>query len=128
MMMKRTVMLFSAVLVLLLAACGSNVDEQTEKKVTKQAKEVVTLLNEEKYEELIKKSDSKMKKELTLESFREVISNLKESGTFEKFEKSSVEEKENIYVTVLVAKYSKDKRVFTISFNKQDEVAGLFYK
>ena len=128
MMMKRIIMLFGAVLVLLLAACGSNVDEQTEKKITKQAKEVVALLNEEKYEEVTEKFSSKMKRDLTADKLGEASTIVKDSGTFEKFDKSTVIEKENNYVAVLVAKYSKDKRVFTISFNKQDEVVGLYLK
>lgn len=33
-----------------------------------------------------------------------------------------------VYVTVLVAKYSEKKRVYTISFNEAEEIVGLFIK
>nr|WP_274308458.1 hypothetical protein [Solibacillus daqui] len=41
-------------------------------------------------------------------------------------EKSTVEEKDGMKVVVLVAQYSNEKRVFTITFDDKDKIAGLF--
>ncbi|WP_338752639.1 DUF3887 domain-containing protein [Bacillus sp. FJAT-52991] len=116
-------------LLFLLSACGAaKVDEKTSEKMIKQAKEVVQLLNVQQYEELTETFDSRMKEELTEEKLKEIEPILEESGQFEKFEKSSVEEKDDNYIVVLVAKYEKDERIFTVAFNKSDQVSGLFVK
>lgn len=122
-------MVVGAIIVFTLAACGGNkVEDATAKKYIAKAEELVSLLNEAKYEEIHAMFDERMKTDLSVEQMVNLTPIIEESGEFEKIDKSSVEEKEGYYVVVLVGKYSEGKRIYTISFNEQEEVAGLFIK
>lgn len=128
-MNKLLLMVLGIIMVFGLAACGGNkVDETTTEKYREQAEKVVTLLNEGNYSEIHTMFDEKMTTGLPLEKMNELTPLIEESGTFEKVDKFSVEEKDGFYVSVLVAKYSETKRVYTISFNEDEEVVGLFIK
>lgn len=112
-----------------LAACGDKVDDDTSDKFITKAEEVVSLLNEESYQEVHAMFDETMEEGLPVDDMREMFPPIFErSGDFEAFKKSSVEEKDDHYTVVLAANYSKENRVFTITLNEQEEVAGLFVK
>lgn len=126
-MKKVLVTIFSAVLILLLVACGgNNVDDSVAEKYISKTEEIISLLNEENYEEVHAMFDDEMETELTVEDMNEFTSIIEGSGEFEDFDKSSVEENNGHYITVITGKYSNENRVFTITFNKDDEIAGLF--
>lgn len=115
--------------VLLLAACGGKkVDDETANLYSGKAEEVVSLLNEGNTEGVQAMLDANMKEALTAEQLDEVVGIVDGSGEFEKVDKSSVEEQDGNFVTVLAVKYSKETRVYTITFNEQQEVAGLYIK
>jgi len=129
--MKRSmfITILVTMLMLLLAACGGNkVDDATAEKYITQAEEIVALLNEQHYEEIHAKFNDEMKAGLPVEDMEELTPIIEESGNFQEMDKASVEEEDGLYVTVLVAKYSNENRVFTITFNEDEEVAGLFIK
>lgn len=109
-------------------AGGNKVDDATSEKYIAKAEEVVSLLNEGNYKEIHAMSDGQMATALSEEGMEELTPIIEQSGNFDKIDKSSVEEKDDFYIVVLITKYSKDKRIFTITFNGQDEVAGLFIK
>jgi len=120
-------MIISAML--LLAACGGKkVDDETARTYIDQAEQVVSLLNEGDTESVRGMLDDNMKAALTDAQLQEVVGIIEDSGAFEKVDKSSVEEQDSLYVTVLGVKYSKSTRIFTISFDSQQKVAGLFIK
>ncbi len=126
-MKKIVLMMFSVVTVVMLVACGgSKVDESTAEKYITKAEEIVTLMNAGDYGEVHAMFDEEMKEGLPVSDMEELTPVLNQSGDFEKINKSSVEEKDGYYITVLAANYSKENRVFTVSFNDNDEVAGLF--
>lgn len=128
-MKKFTAYLIGFCLVVVLAACGgAKVDEKTSDKYITKAENVVELLNKQKYEDVTSMFDSTMKENLPVDKLKELEPMLQESGEFEKIKKSSIEKKDDNYIVVLVANYNKDQRVFTISFNKDEEVVGLFIK
>lgn len=128
--MKRILLpILSAMIVFALVACGSNkVDNSTSEKYITKAEKIVSLLNEGKYKEVHEMFDNKMKAGLPEDQMTKLTPIIEKSGTFEKIDKSSVEEKDGLYVVILVAKYSKENRVFTVTFNDKEEVAGLFIK
>lgn len=129
-MMKRILLVMVGVLMMVgLAACGgSKVDDSTTDKYREQAEEVISLLNAENYAELHTMFDEQMQVGLPVEKMAELTPLIEEAGTFEKVDKFSIEEKDGFYVSVLVAKYSEKKRIYTISFNENEEVVGLFIK
>lgn len=128
-MRKTLLTMLSVVVILGLVACGDGkVDDSTKEKYITHAEEIVSLLNESKYDDIRAEFDDQMKAELSVDQMEELSPIIEQSGTFEAIDKSSVEEKDGLYTTVLVAKYSKENRVFTITFNESDEIAGLYIK
>jgi hypothetical protein len=125
--MKKTIFLLSIFLLVGLVACGNNDTSLMEKYVPK-AEEVVKLLNDGSYEEVYHQFDETMKNALPVEQMGQLKTVIEKSGEFETFDKSTVEEQDGFYVVVLVAKYSNEDRVYTISFNDHDEIAGLYVR
>lgn len=121
--------MFGTALMLMLVACGGNkVDDSTAEKYITQAEEIIALLNESNYEEVHAMFADEMKIGLPIDDMADLTPIIEESGSFEKIDKVSVEEKDDLYTTVLVAKYSDKNRVYTITFNDKEEVVGLFIK
>jgi len=128
-MKKMKAVLISICMMIVLTACGGEkVDEATSTKYIQKAEEIVTFLNEGKYTDLIDMFDDKMKAALTEEKLKEIEPVIQQSGDYEKIEKSSVEKKDSSHIVVLAGKYTKQSRIYTISFNENDEVSGLFVK
>ena len=127
-MKKRLNILIGSLMVLLLIGCSNTVDEETSDKYISAAKEVVENLQNGNYEEVHAQFDTTMKTNLSIEQMAELGPIIEESGEFQSFDKQSIEEKDGFYVVVLVAKYSDKNRVYTVSFNSEDEIAGLFIK
>lgn len=128
--MKRIVItVLSVVALFALAACGGNkVDDATTEKFSTKAEEVVLLLNDGNYQDVYAMFDVEMEAALPVEDMEEFTPVIEQSGDFEQIDKASVEEQDGYYVVVLVANYSEEDRVFTISFNENEEVAGLYIK
>ncbi|PID15398.1 hypothetical protein CSV63_06320 [Sporosarcina sp. P34] len=126
--MKKLVILALAT-VFLLAACGKNkVDESAATEYIKKSKEAITLFNEEKFDEMRTMFDATMKDALSVEQLQEVADIVKESGEFVGFEKESVTKKEQYFVATIATKYKEDNRVYTITLDEQQRVAGFFVK
>lgn len=127
--MKRTLLTIVTVVVLLtLVACGGGnpVDDETAEPFITKAEEVVLLLNEGNYEEVYAMFNDEMKEGLPVEEMAELTPVFEESGEFEEIDKASVEEKDGYYVVVLVANHSEEGRIYTISFEENEAIAGLF--
>lgn len=128
-MRKKFVMVVATFVLVLLAACGGNaVDDATAEKYSQQAEDVIHLLNDGDYEAVFELLNDDMKAGLPVNEMEGLTPIIEESGEFEEIDKASVEEQEGIYVTVSRAKYTDKNRIFTISFNSDDEIAGLFIK
>lgn len=126
--MKKLVLLALAT-VFLLAACGKNkVDESAAEEYIKKSKEMITLFNEEKFDEMRTMFDATMKDALSVEQLQDVFDIVKESGEFVSFEKESVAKKEQYFVATIATKYKEDNRVYTITLDEQQQVAGFFVK
>ena len=73
-----------------------------------------------------------MKNALSEDKLTEVYTQLKANGGFEKFlegEMTKVEQSGKPFtVVVQQAKYAKNTLTYTISFDKDDKLAGIFYK
>lgn len=128
-MKKKLFVLLSVWVVGLLSACGgASVDKPTAEKYSKKAEEVILLMNEGKYEEVHDQFDATMKESLSLTQMEDLTPILEQAGTFDKIDKTSVSEKDDHTIVVSVAKYSEENRVYTITFNEEDEIAGLYIK
>lgn len=106
-------------------------DEQKEKYIEK-AQNVITLFNEEKSDEIVELCDEAMKNALSEDKLSEIYTQIKSNGDFEKFlegEMTKVEQGGKTFtVVVQQAKYGKNTLTYTISFDNEDKLAGIFYK
>lgn len=125
-MKKWTVLFGSLFMVFLLAACGNKVDEETASKYVEKAEEIVLLLNDEKYDEIYEQFDEKMKAQLTADQLAEIEPVLESSGDYVSIEKQSVEEKDGLHVVVIVGKHSEENRIYTVTYDGDDQIVGLF--
>lgn len=129
-MKKSSLLILLFSIIFGLAACsGNSVDEQTSEELTERTEQVVELLNNQEYTEVVEHFDETMAAQLPAETIEgELGPIINESGSFETFEKSSVEERDGGYTVTLVAKYSEMKRVYTVSYNIDDQISGFFIK
>lgn len=101
-------------------------------KYLEKAQNVIALFNEEKSDEIRELCDETMKNALSDDKLTEVYTQLKANGGFEKFlegEMTKVEQSGKTFtVVVQQAKYAKNTLTYTISFDKNDKLAGIFYK
>lgn len=124
--MKKVLLIVCSMFVFVLAACGNQVDETTADKYIAKATEVVTSLNEGQFDQITAQFDETMKANLTEQQLAEITPILEASGAIEEIKKQSVEEKDQLKVVVLVVQHKEDKRIYTVSYNADDEIAGLF--
>ena len=111
---------------------NSSVSAGKKEKYLEKVQNVITLFNEEKSDEIRELCDETMKNALSDDKLSEVYTQLKANGDFEKFlegEMTKVEQSGQTFtVVVQQAKYAKNTLTYTISFDKDDKLAGIFYK
>lgn len=126
---KITILLLTGFLFILVGCVSGNVDEETAQTYTTKAEDAIQLLNDGKFEELYGQFDEKMSSKLSVEKMNaEVTPVIEESGEFQSFNQSSVEMKEGYYIVTITGNYSNVNRVYTITFDPEDKIAGLFVK
>ena len=102
--------------------------------VEQSAREVVLMLNQQDSAGLLALSDDRLAEVLTQDVMADIYDALAEGGAFEEFGQVRVSGMTDeasggdFAVVVLVAKYQNRSFVFTISFNEQMELAGLYYR
>ena len=111
---------------------SSSVSSGQKEKYIEKAQNIITLFNEEKSDEIVELCDEAMKNALPKDKLSEVYTKLKSNGDFEKFlegEMTKVEQGGKTFtVVVQQAKYEKNTLTYTISFDNEDKLAGIFYK
>lgn len=125
-MKKWNMLLSSLLLVLLLAACSSNVEDDVAAPYIERANEVVQQLNAGEYDDIYAQFNDTMKEQLTVEQLAQIEPVLQQSGEFERIDKQSVEEKDGIHVVVLIGSHRNENRIYTISYDANDSITGLF--
>lgn len=121
---------------LFLVGCsGTNLSEDfDQKEVIQQAKETITIINNEDSQALLEMSTVQMKAGLSEEVLEQIYAVIKEAGEFESFEDISVagdrdkSTEEEYAVTVANTRYKNKKITYTITFSNQMKLAGLYYK
>lgn len=114
------------------AGKSSSVSSGQKEKYIEKAQNVITLFNEEKSDEIVELCDEAMKNALPKDKLSEVYTQLKSNGDFEKFlegEMTKVEQGGKTFtVVVQQAKYAKNTLTYTVNFDSEDKLAGIFYK
>ena len=106
-------------------------DEQRQKYINK-AQTVIKLFNNKKSKEILEMSSTELQTALTkdnLDIIYEKINSMGEFKDFSKNEVTNIEEKNKNYIVVIQSvKYSKGELLYTISFDENGKLAGIFYK
>ncbi len=125
-MKKWAIVLVGLIISVLLVGCGDKADEDTKEVYSAKAEQVVNWINEKNYDKITEQFDENLKTQLTAEQLAQIEPVIVASGDFEKVEKSTVEEKDGMKIVVLVTQYSDDKRIFTVTYDSEEKIAGLF--
>jgi len=130
-----TAVLAAVMCLVLLTGCGSTKSSESfnEDEVKSAAKNVIALVNSQDTDGLRTMCTVQMRDALTDDVLKQVYAAIGEGGTFEEVSDISVSEvtdKTNgeCAVVVVNAKYANRSFTYTISFNKQMELAGLYFK
>lgn len=111
---------------------SSSVSSGQKEKYIEKAQNVITLFNEEKSDEIVELCDEAMKNALPKGKLSEVYTQIKSNGDFEKFLEGEMTKAEQggktFIVVVQQAEYEKNTLTYTISFDNEDKLAGIFYK
>lgn len=119
------------------AGCGSTklAESFDEQNITDTAEGVLDLLNAGDYEGVTAAFSEELQEALSAEKLEESVKNiLQEAGTFQEYESSTVigqknrQTGEDNAVAIIVAKYENKKLTYTVSFDPEMAINGLYVK
>lgn len=95
--------------------------------IEKYAEEFIQLLSEGNFEEATKHFDQTMKEELPPEQLEAVWKQVEEQGgTFVAFEYMTTQERDGYQVVLFDGLYEGLDAIFSVSFDKDNKIAGFF--
>lgn len=115
----------------MIAGCSSSKlsDAYNEEEVKVSAVGIIELLNGENYEGLEAKMTDNLKSAGSIDELKKVWQPTKESvGEFEEIKKETVVGNEGLATVGAIAKYKNGNVTFTITFNENLELEGLYMK
>jgi len=133
----KTIILLATILsMLLLTACSAPAlsADFNEEEVKQLAQDVVSLLNAQDSDGLRSLFTEQMKTAITDDVFVQIYAAIEEGGKFEAIERISVvgstdkSTGEEFATAVVTANYENQNFTYTITFNKQMQLAGLYYR
>lgn len=126
--------LFGLMMACLLVGCSSAKKVENSDKYINLGQEVIKFLNQGDFEKIKENVTEEMKEALNVETCDKIVQDLSKNGEFESFGKNEVVSKEDkkenhVYFTVVQeASYKNAKVIFTITFDENDRLGGLYYK
>ena len=104
-------------------------DKFNEDTLKSESESIIESFNNEQYEDIINKGDDNLKSQLTADQLKEVWDQVSEKiGDYQGISKIAFKEKEGIASVVVLAKYENSKAQFTMSFNEDMQLVGIFLK
>ena len=130
--MKKLVKILSVGLCLFMfTGCGAQKlsDDYSEEKLKSSAEEIINDLNEEKYEAIVSMGDDKLKEALSVDKLKEAWGNFKDKvGKYDSISKITYQESKGNAIVIVKANYESGKIQFTLSYNKDMKLIGIFMK
>ncbi|MBO3446195.1 DUF3887 domain-containing protein [Clostridium sp. CCUG 7971] len=134
--MKRVKLLLLALLTgIILVGCSSSKlsDAFDEATLKERGKEVVDFIINEEYDKISAQMSDKMKEAASPEELEKTLKDTWDSvkgklGEFEKISKEGIVGAENLASVIEVAKFKNGKIQFTINYNENIELEGIFLK
>lgn len=134
--MKRVKLLLVALLTgIILVGCSSSKlsDAFDESTLKSRGQEVVNLIVNEEYDKISAQMSDKMKEAVSSEELEKTLRDTWDSvkgklGEFEKISKEGIVGAENLASVIEVAKFKNGKVQFTINYNENMDLEGIFLK
>lgn len=130
--MKRFIKYLAFIICIVsLVGCGATKlsDTYSEDKLKAASEEVIKNLNEENYSAIINGFGDELKSKLTEDKLREPWKAMKDKlGKYDSISKIAFQEKDGIATVVAICKYENGKAQFTLSFNKDMKMVGIYMK
>lgn len=116
--------------IMMIGGCGAKKlsSAYSEDKLKIASEEIISNLDNEKYDDVVAKFDSVLKDKLPASKLKEAWGNFKNLGKYDSISNIAFQEKNNNAVVVATAKYEKGKIIFTLSFNKDMKLNGIFMR
>lgn len=129
--MKRLSKIFLIILsVLMLGGCGAAKlgKEYNKDKLKKAAENVIQNMNDEDYDSVINGMRDDLKKSISKDQLKSAWSKYKGIGKFNSVSKMIFAEKNNVAIVIAIAKYDKSNVQFTLSYDKNMKLVGIYIK
>lgn len=111
--------------------CGASKlsSNYSEDKLKKASEEIIANLNDEKYDQIVEKGNDKFKKALPGDKIKTAWEKLnKNIGKYDSISKIVYQESDGVAIVVANAKYEKGNVQFTLSYDKDMKLVGIFVK
>lgn len=129
--MKRLAKVLLVVLcIMMLGGCGANKLSSTysEDKLKAASEEIIKNIADNKFDDVTAKFNADFKKDLPASKLKEGWDSYKKLGKYDSFSKITFQEQKGIAIVIADAKFEKGKAHFTISYNKDMEIVGIYVK
>lgn len=117
---------------MLLVACGGDAklsEKFNEEEVKSAAQTVITSLDANDFEKVYEISNDKLKEVLNEEKLKETFEPINEKiGAYKETTKTALKGGEGIATVVAIAQYENGKVQYTISFDEEMKLSGLYVK
>lgn len=130
--MRKFIKVLTMMLCLLMfAGCseGKLSDDYSEDELKARAEEVINKLNDKNYSGILENSSDELKNSLPDNKLQEAWEGFsKDIGNYDSITKMTVAEKNGYGVVIANTKYESKKLTFTLSFNKEMKLSGIYMK
>lgn len=129
--MKKIILVVAIILCgICLCSCAVKLpDDMTEEKTNESAANIIEILNNKDYDAFNEKSEQVLIDAFAKSPLSEAWEPFyTEAGSFEKIEKTTLQESKGYAVAIVQAKYSNKTVVFTLSFNSDYQLGGIYFK
>lgn len=130
--MKRFLKISLLILSLsILVGCGAPKlsEDFKEEELKSAAEEIIADFNTEKYDDVISKGTEDIQSQLTASQLEQAWNTVgKDLGNYEELSKVAYTEKDGIATVIAIAKYENKKIQFTISYDKDMKLCGIYMK
>lgn len=125
----RKIALF-ILLMAVLSGCSSTKlsEDYDEARLRDAAEAVINDMNEGDYKGVLENSDETLKSAIDEKKLDEAWNSFRNRGEYESISKMTFSEKDGYAVVTAIADYEEGKVQFTLSYNKEMELAGIWMK
>lgn len=113
-----------------LAGCSKAKEESSydEDKVLAKSEEIIQLIHEEKYEDVLNDALDKVKEQISVEQLKEAVDSIGEKGAFVAFKDHEMVVQSNIAIMGIIAEYEHMTIQYTVSLDQDLKLAGFYLK